>query len=121
MAMEIRWSSQKARLGTLILFLGLLSACFLDVKNVAHDFVTRVLVISGFVLVVVGDVKTERMPGFLKTLFSNVLLNAGITWFLFFLFYFITLETSIPYSALSAACCTGIVVGAFFCWPENDV
>lgn len=119
--MAIRWSSQKARLGTLILFLGLLSACFLDVKNVAHGFVTRVLVISGFVLVVVGDVKTERMSGFLKTLFSSVPLNAGIAWFLFFLFYFVGVETSIPYSALSAACCTGIVVGAFFCVLEKEL
>lgn len=117
MKVRVRWGTKKPRLGLLLLWLGLLW----DGNNEAHLFCVRVLLLSGFVLGVVGGVKTEVLPKTLKTLFSNVLLNAGIAWFLFFLFYFITLETSIPYSALSAACCTGIVVGAFLCLPENDV
>lgn len=118
--MEIRRRAKRARFGELIFCLGMLSAYFLDVKNEAHFFVTRLLVISGFVLVVVGDINAEVLPAFLKTLFSSVLLNTSIAWLLFFLFYFVGVETSISYSALSAAACTGIVVGAFFCWPEND-
>ncbi len=113
--------AKMGNLATLSVTLGMLSAYFWDGNNEAHFFVTRVLVISGAVLAFAATVVYELTPKFLKSIFSSALTSACITWFLFFLFYFINLETSILYSALSAACCTGIVVGAFFCVLEKEL
>ena len=96
--------AKMGNLATLSVTLGMLSAYFWDGNNEAHFFVTRVLVISGAVLAFAATVVYELTPKFLKSIFSSALTSACITWFLFFLFYFINLETSILYSALSAAC-----------------